>query len=275
LLNCLDLANGAVLWAKDIFKENGGGVPTWGQASSPLVADGLVMVSAGGPKDRSLVAYRAADGSLAWSCGTQDATYSSPLMATLGGVRQVVLFGGDLAGADAVTGKELWRFPWPGGNPHIAMPIIASESDVIVSSGYGIGSGRVKIQRDASGQWSATQLWRSNRMKAKFTNLILRGGHVYGLDDGVMACLDAATGALAWKDGRYGHGQELLAGDLLLVMAENGEVVLVDPEPDRLRELARFTALKDKTWNPPALAGEYLLARNDKEAACFRLPVRK
>jgi outer membrane protein assembly factor BamB len=145
----------------------------------------------------------------------------------------------------------------------------------MVSSGYGIGSGRVRIERDAAGQWSATPLWRSNRMKAKFTNLILRGGFIYGLDDGVMACLDAKTGALAWKDGRYGHGQELLVGDILLVMAENGEVVLVDPAPDRLRELARSAALAGKTWNPPAVAGEYLLVRNDKEAACFRLPLRR
>ena len=111
-------------------------------------------------------------------------------------------------------------------------------------------------------------------MKAKFTDLILYRGYIYGLDDGIMECIDAATGALAWKDGRYGHGQTLLVGDLLLIMGESGEVILVDPQPDRLRELTRFTALTEKTWNPPALAGEYLVVRNDKEAACFRMPVR-
>ena len=93
------------------------------------------------------------------------------------------------------------------------------------------------------------------------------------LDDGIMACLDATTGDLKWKDGKYGHGQALLVAGLLLVMAENGDVVLVDPKPDALHELTRFQALTDKTWNPPALAGEFLLVRNDKEAACFRLPV--
>ncbi len=90
-----------------------------------------------------------------------------------------------------------------------------------------------------------------------------------------MACLDATTGDLKWKDGKYGHGQVLLVGELLLVMAESGDVALLSPSPDGLRELTRFTALKDKTWNPPALAGEYLIVRNDKEAACFRLPVVK
>jgi outer membrane protein assembly factor BamB len=112
-------------------------------------------------------------------------------------------------------------------------------------------------------------------LKAKFTNLVYRDGFIYGLDDGIMVCLDANTGELKWKEGRYGHGQEILAGDSLLVMAESGEVVLLEPNPTQPRELTRFSALSQKTWNPPALAGEFLLVRNDKEAACYRLPVAK
>jgi outer membrane protein assembly factor BamB len=88
-----------------------------------------------------------------------------------------------------------------------------------------------------------------------------------------MACLDLESGELKWKEGRYGHGQLILTGDLLFLMAENGDAVLIDPNPDGLRELTRFTVLRGKTWNPPALAGEYLVVRNDLEAACYRLPV--
>ncbi len=87
-----------------------------------------------------------------------------------------------------------------------------------------------------------------------------------------MVCLDASSGEQKWKEGRYGHGQEILVGDVLLVTAESGEVILLDPTPQGSRELGRFSALKGKTWNPPALAGQYLLVRNDKEAACYRLP---
>lgn len=272
LLTCLELGTGRPIWSKDVLQLNESGVPSWGQSGSPLALEDLIVVGAGGSHDRSLVAYRASDGSQAWSGGSEGNSYSSPLLATLDGVRQILLFSGSLVGHDAASGKELWRFPWPGGHPHIAMPLVVSGTDVIISSGYGTGSGRVRIQRDASGNWSAKPVWRGNRLKAKFTNPVLHRGHVYGLDDGILACLDAETGALKWKDGRYGHGQTLLVGDLLLVMAEDGNVVLVDPQPDQLRELSRFTALAGKTWNPPALAGEYLLVRNDKEAACYRLP---
>jgi outer membrane protein assembly factor BamB len=274
LLNCLDIVDGHVLWSRDASQDIGGLLPTWGEATSPLVQNDLVIINAGGQNKTFLAAYHLADGSSAWSNRTYWAGYSSPVLATFAGTPQILIFAEALSGSDAATGKQLWEFPWPVGHPHVASPVIASDSEVVISSGYGTGSARLKIERNAVGQWSAKQVWRSNRMKAKFTDLILDKGYIYGLDDGIMECIDAATGALAWKDGRYGHGQTLLVGDLLLVMAESGEVILVDPQPDRLRELTRFKALSEKTWNPPALAGEYLLVRNDKEAACFRLPVR-
>jgi outer membrane protein assembly factor BamB len=108
-------------------------------------------------------------------------------------------------------------------------------------------------------------------MKAKFCNVIEKGGFVYGLDDGILACVDLASGRRRWKQGRYGHGQILLVGELLLVMGEGGEVALV--EPGNGRELARIAVFDMKTWNPPALAGRYLFVRNHREAACYRLPI--
>ena len=273
-LTCLDLAQGQEIWTKDILSENKVGVPSWGHSSSPLLYKDWVIVNAGGHHDRALIAYRSSDGKLAWNGGNEGSTYSSPLPTQIAGVEQILLFGDSLAGHDATTGKVLWQFPWPGGHPHVSTPIRVGGSDVILSSGYGTGAGRVSVKQNAAGQWEATPVWRSNRMKAKFTNLIVHRGFLYGLDDGILACLDVETGILRWKDGKYGHGQVLLVGDLLLLLAESGEIVLVDPNPEGLRELSRFEVLQGKTWNPPAMAGELLVVRNDKEAACYRLPVR-
>ena len=273
VLNCLDLASGRVRWRKDFIKEANGTLPDWGHSGSPLVFEDLVVANPGGGENRALMACAIADGTVRWTGGTGGPSYSSPLLATLRGVRQILLFGGSLTAHDAATGEVLWSFPWPGGHPHVAMPVRVGDADWILSSGYGTGSARLTVAREGSGKWSATEVWRTNRMKSKFANPVLRLGHLYGLDDGVLACLDAVTGELKWRDGKYGHGQVLLTGDHLLVMAEKGDVVLVDPQPDRLRELIRFAALSGKTWNPPALAGEYLVVRNDMEAACYRLPV--
>jgi outer membrane protein assembly factor BamB len=111
-------------------------------------------------------------------------------------------------------------------------------------------------------------------MKAKFSNLVTREGFLYGLDDGVLACIDLNDGSLRWKEGRYGHGQGLLIGDLYLLMAESGELLLLRLSPTAPEELGRYRVFDAKTWNPIALSGSRLLVRNDREAACLSLPTR-
>ncbi|HYV26555.1 MAG TPA: PQQ-binding-like beta-propeller repeat protein [Candidatus Eisenbacteria bacterium] len=276
ILNCLDLTTGKVIWSKDIVRDNHTKVNEWGMSGSPLVTENLVVVSPGGHDGRSLVAYQKGTGQFIWGGGSDGAGYSSPYLATIAGTAQVLIFNsGSLAAHDPQTGKVLWTFPWPGGHPHVAMSVMVPNDRVLVSSGYGTGSALVQIQRVGAGEWSASKLWKSIRLKAKFTNVIFLDGYVYGLDDGILVCLDASTGEQKWKEGRYGHGQEILVGKLLLLTAENGDVLLLEPVPQEPRVLSRFSALNGKTWNPPALAGPYLLVRNDLEAACYRLPVEK
>ena len=272
-LNCLEIESGKPLWSTNIVTANGAGVGDWGVSGSPLVVGGLVVVNPGGP-NRSLAAYDRLTGESRWAEGNGGASYSSPVEMQIGGVAQVaIVTSGAVFGHDVETGRVLWRFPWPAKFPNVSSPIIIGGDRVLVSSGYGMGSALFQVKRTET--WSATPLWKSIRLKSKFANLFFRDGFIYGLDDGIFVCLDAATGDLKWKEGRYGHGQMIRCDNLLLIMAESGDVVLVEPNPTGLKELTRFTALTDKTWNPAALAGDILLVRNDKEAACFRLPLVK
>jgi outer membrane protein assembly factor BamB len=239
-----------------------------------LVGD-QVLVCPTGANGLSLVAYDRDTGQRRWQAGKHQASYSSPLLAELAGVPQVLLC--DSAGVSAYepgTGKALWEFPWTNtdkincGQP---WPNAGGPGQVFVSTGYGKGSALFRVERAADASWSVTPRWRGRAMKTKFTTAVEFRGHMYGLDDGILECLDLKTGKVVWKDGRYQHGQVLLAGDLLLVQAENGTVVLVEPSPTGLRERGRLPALDGKTWNHPAVAGRYLLVRNDQEAACYEL----
>jgi outer membrane protein assembly factor BamB len=123
--------------------------------------------------------------------------------------------------------------------------------------------------------FSVREVWRNNRMKNRLSGSVLRTGVIYGLDESSLAAVDAATGELWWKGGRYGYGQVLLAGENLIVLTEDGDLALVRANPDRHEEIARFPVLEGKTWNVPALAGGYLLVRNLAEMAAFDLRVTK
>lgn len=272
ILNCFDLASGKRLWARNVISECGGKVPEWGFASSPLMVDGLVIIHGPENSGRLLVAFHAGDGRLAWSGGTGNPSYASPTLATLAGVRQVLAFTRPtLSGHDPATGVLLWELPWRSTDVVCSLPAVAGSNHVVFSSAYGFGAQLIELSRDEAGKLSAQRVWKSIRMKSKFAHLFVRDGFLYGLDDGVFACVDLKDGSLRWKEGRYGHGQGLLVGDLYLLMAESGELVLLRPTPDVPNELARFRVFAAKTWNPIALAGDVLLVRNDQEAACLRL----
>lgn len=271
VLTCLELATGEPVWSRNILQDNNAALPEWGIAGSPLVVGEAVVVSAGGPGGRSLVAYAKKTGEALWRNGSDATHWSSPVHATLAGVEQVLMFTATRVEAYAVrSGKILWSYPWKAGHPHVCMPVAMAPDRVLISSGYGTGCHLVRIDRRGDAL-AATRVWRSLALKAKFTNVIEKDGFVYGLDDGALACVDLATGRRRWKGKRSGHGQVLLVGELLLVTSEHGEVVLTEPTPAEYRELGRFTAFDRKSWNPPALAGCYLLVRNDREAACYRL----
>jgi outer membrane protein assembly factor BamB len=193
-------------------------------------------------------------------------------------MRQVLIVTADgVEGNDLDTGAPLWSYTWtnPDTPVNCSQPIVVDgdAGRVLFCSGYGTGSILLQVAASSNGGWTTRDIWKSpGKMKTKFTTAILYKGFAYGLDDGILACLDLATGRQVWKKGRYQHGQILLAGDRLIVQTEAGSVVLVKPDPNDLIELGSFPALSSKTWNNPALAGRMLLVRNDLEAACYELP---
>ena len=266
ILNCLELATGARVWSVDIVRDAGVAVPPWGFAGSPLLDGKLVLVQAG-----PLLAYDRASGKRVWSSGQEAASYATPMIATLGGRRQVVVLSqASCAGHDPATGEILWRYAWRGDQPKCAPPAAVGDDRLVISAGYAVGSDLLKVSGAA-----VEALWTSKRLKSKFAAFVERGGCLYGLDDGRLACVALDTGERAWAGERYGHGQVLLAGDLLLVSAESGEIALVDARPGEFKERARFSVFEGKMWNPPALAGPYLLIRTDRDAACVELPSRE
>ena len=273
-LNCLDGRTGELLWTHEVVEENNASLPEWGKSCSPLVVDDLVVVSAGGKAGHSLVAYDKQTGELAWHAGDQASSYASPRLAEVAGVQQIIMVNQQSVYAHAPRdGHILWKFTWPGGEPKVPDAVAFDNNHVFISAGYGRGCQLLEIGRSDGGELIAKSLWQSKLLKPKFTNVVVRDGYVYGLDDGrAVVCLDLKDGKRRWRGGRYGHGQILLVNGVLLIQAETGEVALVEASPERFNELARFAALEGQTWNNPVVAGRRLLVRNATQAACYELP---
>jgi outer membrane protein assembly factor BamB len=295
-LSCLDGATGRCLWEKDLLQEFGVtpeeelAAVAWGRAASPLVVGERVIVPAGGMREGhpvSLAAFDVRDGHLVWQAGQRQVGYSSPALATLAGVEQVLIVNEDTAsGHDPRTGRVLWEHEWEGHSnrdPNVSQAVPVPPDRVFLSKGYAQGAMLLRLvprpatisdgARYPDGAFDTEVVWHNPKvMRTKFSNVTLRDGRVYGLSDGTLECIDLESGQRIWKDGRYHHGQILRVGEALMVMSEWGEVVFVEATPDRPNHvLGRFQALEGMSWNTVALAGRYLLVRNAAEAACYRL----
>jgi outer membrane protein assembly factor BamB len=282
-LACLELATGNKKWSAEIL-EDGNPNLEWAMSGSPLVYDQFVVVNPGNQLDdgkpRALAAYDRETGKKLWSSGTTKAGYSSPMLATFAGLRQIVLLDGkQVGGYDANDGKLLWSYAWDKTNRdiNVAQPIVDEvKGRVFISSGYNIGCAMLQIEPLGSA-WQAKQLWKKDNkpLRCRFTSPVEHDGFLYGLDEGVLACIDANDGSLKWRDGRYGHGQLLRCDDLLLVTSDRGDLALVDAKPEAFRELGRIRAIQgSRCWNVPAFSNGKILVRNEIEMACFELPGR-
>jgi len=268
---CLDAQTGKRLWSKNILADNQAENLTWGMAASPLIVDEKMIVLPG----NGVVAYHKLTGERLWKSLEEKQAYAAPMLVTLAGKRQILVVSGRHAAGLAVEdGAVLWEYPWTTQyDINCSQPVILGENRLFLSAAYGHGAAALEVTKTDSG-FTVRPVWSNNRMKNKFSSSVLYQGHLYGLDEAILACINADTGELKWKGGRYGYGQLLLADGHLVVLSERGDVVLVKATPERHEEIAQFSALSGKTWNVPALAGGRLLVRNTTEMACYRIGPR-
>lgn len=270
----LDAATGRTLWRTNILADADAGSPEFGIAASPLVVDNTIVVLAGGANGKSVVAYDRQSGKPVWSALDDRPAYSSPILGTLAGVRQILTFTATrLVALSPLDGKLLWEFPWKMGN-QASQPLIAGADRVFLSTVPGIDATMLEVAVGADGQLTARELWRTNRMNNNFSSSVVHEGFIYGLDGSILSCVEASTGELKWKGGRYGSGQVILASGHLIVVTEEGELALVRADPSAHQEITRFPAIEGTTWNHPAMSDGILVIRNVEEMAAFDLRQR-
>jgi outer membrane protein assembly factor BamB len=272
---CLDARSGKRIWSHNILRENQAKNLQWGMAASPLIVDDKVIVVPGGPGGKSVIAYNRLTGDPIWKALDDIQSYISPQLVTLAGKKQILVVSATRAVGLAIDGGALlWEFPWIYEHARAAQPIVIADNSFFISAGYGYGAALIEVSNKGDAFETRT-VWKNTRMKNKFSSSVLYQGFIYGFDEAILACIDASTGELKWKGGRYGYGQLLLASGNLVISSESGEAALVRASPKKYEEIARFQAIEGKTWNVPAIADGRLIVRNASEMACFRIAKSK
>jgi len=265
-LHALDEKTGRVVWSHDLWQELGGKVQGRGYSCSPLAYGGNVIVTLGGP-GQTLAAFDQKTGRLAWKNGPLDPAPSSPLLITVDGQEQLVLFYADgVAGFDPRDGTLLWnhahKTDW---GLNISTPVWGDGNLLFISSAYGSGS-RVLQLAQAAGKTTVTELWTSKRMRIHFGDAIRIGDTVYGssgdFGPAVFTAVNVRTGDVAWQDRGVPRASAVYADGRLVILDEDGVLYLATATPQALQIHSRAQVLSGRTWTVPTLVGTRLYLRD-------------
>lgn len=268
-VHCLDAETGKLIWNCNLVADYGARLPNWLLAISPVI-DGDKLILCPGSANGAVLALNKHTGKLIWQGGGADKPgYAVPVIATILGVKQYVIFSAtSLNGVEAETGRLLWSFPWKTpNNVNAAMPLVSGNL-IFITSNYGRGCALVEITPDGP-----VKRWENRNMHAHFSSPIGIGNLIYGTTDpGRMVCINPADGSLRWQQRGFEKGGMIAIDNVFLVLdGRTGELAMVEINPDAYKELGRFTPLGGQSWTAPVVADGKLIVRNKTALACFDL----
>lgn len=280
ILSCNDTKTGKLLWQSNSPKDLNADPSEYGMSCSPLVVGDLVVAHAGA-ETAAVVALNKATGMLAWQAGAGRAGYSSPVLLNLAGQEQLVVLTGKLCmGLDPKSGKILWDYPFATDYDCNTASPIAIEGKVFISSGENHGSVLLEVVPGES-QWSVKEAWSSlgtgSALRSEWQTPLLSGKLLFGFDNvgGAgpitnLACLDASTGKVLWKQMRFGKSNGILVDGKLVITTLDGELVLVRASGTGFEQLAKATIL-GKTRQAPSYSDGFVFLRDDANVVCVDL----
>jgi hypothetical protein len=255
-----------------VLKQFGGGNPNWGLSESPLIDGEQLIVNAGG-SGASVVALNKNNGQVIWKSQSDEAGYSSAMVAVTGGIRQYVLLTGEAAiGVRADNGELLWRYGKVSNRTaNIATPIVRGDH-VFLSSDYGTGCALLKLSRQNGGV-RAEEVYFNRNMRNHYSSSVLVGDFLYGYSSQILTSMRFDTGEVVWQDRSVGKGQVIYADGKLYLLSEDGKVGLAEATSEGYKEISTFSiGSRDyPTWTLPVIANGKLYLRDQGRVWCYNI----
>jgi len=275
MLHCLDFATGKKLWAIDTHQQFDVRKGFFGVACSPLVEGRAVLLNIGGAKPSGLAAFDRETGKVMWAVSRDEASYSSPVAATVGGLRTVFCFTRNgLMGADPASGNLRFEFPWRArmqASVNAATPLVTGDL-VFISASYQTGAALLQIAGSA-----IKKVWSSDDVLSNhYASSVTHNGYLYGFhgrqEQGPsLRCVQLQTGKVMWSVDSFGSGTLMLAGEHLLVLKESGELLIAAAIPKAFQPVAKAQIIAGTVRAYPALAQGRLYVRNGNSLVCVSL----
>ena len=273
-LVCLLVADGKVVWRRNVLREFNGRNINWLVSESPLIDGNRVIVSPGG-RNAGMVALDKMTGTTVWVSKelSDEAGYASAVVADVQGVRTIMTLTGNAGiGVRATDGKVMWRYGNVANNTANITSPIYSNGKVFFTSAYGTGGALLGLQ--ATGESvSAQEIYFTRNMQNHHGGVVLVDGYLYGFNNSILTCLEFETGKVMWRDRSVGKGSVAYADGRLYVLSEDNVVGLVEASPKGYRETGRFSIADQgwPSWAHPAISGGRLYLRNQNVLASYEL----
>lgn len=264
-LTALTFKEGKEVWSKFLPTDFGAVQPRWGFSTSPRLYENFLILETGGSENRAFTAFDKKTGSVVWSKGSGIAFYNSPMMAVLENQLQFVFTQDTMMYSYNKEGDMLWSYRMPLRFPY-SQPVFVAPDKFFVSALSDTGSFLIQVKNN-----QVQKLWSSDAMQNEWSSCIYHDGFIYGFSKGKLICISAEDGLLKWGQRGYGKGSLIMVGDVLVVLSDQGVVVLVEPSPEKFTKLATFKAMEGKSWTAPSFAEGKLFVRNLSEMSVYKL----
>jgi outer membrane protein assembly factor BamB len=277
VLSCIDFSTGKKIWSADCKREFGARKGFFGMACSPLVEGNVVIVNVGGVQGTGIVAFDTSTGKSVWRAADDEASYSSPIAATINGRRLVLVFSrSGLFALDPSGGKMIFQFPWRSpisASVNAATPLVINDQ-LLLSASYDTGAVLLRL-----GGGTVEKIWSGDDvLSAHYATPVYRDGFLYGFHGRVdvppgpsFRCVELKTGKVRWNDDGVGAGTVILAGDQLLIMTEKGELLRAAASRAEFKILDRAQILGVEVRAAPALSDGLFFARSKSKLVCVDL----
>lgn len=275
-----DAITGKRLWIYDTSSRFKGTHPRWGASTSPIVDGNRLIAHLGTDFQGALIALDTASGNKIWEQGKDGPSYSSPLLAEIQGVRQIIDWNERaIVGVESKTGKKLWEHPAKGDfmDQNMPTPVFHDGRIYLGAENRGI---RCLKPSMANGKWQVRELWHQKSVALNMSSAIMNDNLLYGFSHygrGRFFCLDPKTGTVLWQGPeRTGqHATFLAIPGYVIALLNSGELQIIQTSRKQYKKVASYKVSKTATWAPPVLLKNGLLVKDKETLALWEIPRKK